>query len=171
MSTSNTPGTVSATITNTPASTGEQPKKKVSFFAHIKEWFDEHFGSIQSDEQTAATALTVCAPLLNTLITLTAGAPIAAKVSAVVATVQTKLNNAIALLNGAEAGDPSHSVDGFLSDVQSTLGTLLADADVKNSTKATQITSIVNTIVGEVEAIQTATAGHTAPVVGATSAA
>ena len=163
---------LSATIGNTPASTAEQaPKKKVSFFAHLKAWFDEHLGSIQSDEKTAATALAVCVPLLNTLITLTAGAPIAAKVSAVATTVQTKLNNAIALLNGAEAGDPSHTVDGFLAEVQTNLGSLLDDVDVKNSTKATQISSVVNTLIGEVEAIQTATAGHVAPVVGAASAA
>jgi hypothetical protein len=81
------------------------------------------------------------------------------------------LNNAIALLNGAEAGDPSHSVDGFLTDVQTNLGTLLTDVDVKNSANAAKITSVVNTLIEEIEAIQSATAGHVAPLVGATTAA
>jgi hypothetical protein len=158
---------ISATLSETPATTGIQARKKLSFFAHIKEWLGEHMGGIQKDEQTAAMALTVAAPLLNTLTTITAGEPIATKVAGVVSKVQTNLNNAIALLNGAEAGDPSHTLDGFLGFVQSDLGTLLTDVDVKNSTKATQITGVVNTLIGEVEAIQTATAGHVAPVVGA----
>jgi hypothetical protein len=169
MSTTQTPATPTP-ATPEPATpepaTPEKESKVKSFFDHIGEWFKDHLGDAQSVEQTAVTALAVAAPLLNTLITLTAGAPIAAKVSAVVATVQTKLNSAIALLNGAEAGDPIHSVDGFLGDVQTNLGALLTDVDIKNSTKAAQITSVVNTLIEEIEAVQTATTDHMAPVVG-----
>jgi hypothetical protein len=41
----------------------------------------------------------------------------------------------------------------LLTSVQTNLGTLLADADIKNSTKAADITGAVNTLIGEVEAI------------------
>jgi hypothetical protein len=154
------------------AATNSDPAKisKVkSFFEHIGEWLKDHLGVAQSVEHTAATALAVFSPLLKQLVVLAAGQSIAAKVSNVVSTVQTNLANAIALLNGAEAGDPSHTLDGFLSGVQTNLGTLLTDVDIKNSAKASEITSLVNTAIGEIEAIQTATAGHSAPVVGATT--
>ena len=154
--------------TSTPAtpakeSTGTEVK---TFFEHVWAALKDHFGDAAKVEQAASIGLGVLAPLLNTLLTLTAGETIASKVAGVVATVQTELANAAALLSGAEAGDPSHTLDGFLSDVQTNLGTLLTDADVKNSTKATEITGVVNTLIGEVEAIQTATAGHVAPLVG-----
>jgi hypothetical protein len=148
----------------------KKESKIKSFFEHIGEWFKDHEETEQTVEHQASIALAVTSPLLNTLLTVVAGEPIAAKVSALVGVVQTKLANAQALLNGAEAGDPSHSLAGFLTDVQENLGTLLTDVDIKNSTKAAQITSIANTLIGEVEAIQTATANHVAPVVGAATA-
>jgi hypothetical protein len=149
--------------------TTQKPSKVKSFFEHIGEWLKDHLGDAQSVEHTAATALAVFSPLLNQLVALAAGQSIAAKVSGVVSTVQTDLANAIALLNGAEAGAPSHTLDGFLSDVQTNLGTLLTDVDIKDSAKASEITSLVNTAIGEIEAIQSATAGHAAPLVGAAS--
>ena len=157
----------------TPATPAKESKVK-SFFEHIGEWLKDHLGDAQTVEHQAATALAVLSPLLSTLITLTAGSAIAAKVASYVSAVQTKLANASALLNGAEttvqSGTPI-TLDSMLSGVQSDMAALLADADVKNSTEIAKIESVCNTIVGEVEAIQTATAGHTAPVVGATSAA
>ena len=112
------------------------------------------------------------APLLNSLTALAAGEPFAAKVSGVVSQVSTALSNTSALLSGAEAGDATHSVAGFLGEVQTALPTLLADADVKNSTKLAQIEGIVNTVLGEVGAIAAAIpAGHSVPVVGTSTAA
>lgn len=159
--------------TSTPA-TASAPSKVKTFFEHIGEWLKDHLGDAQSVEHTAATALAVASPLLNTLLVLTLGQPIAAKVSAAVGAVQTKLANAQALLAGAETtianGSPI-TLDGLLGGIKSDLSTLLADADVKNSAKVTEITSVVNTLIGEVEAVQTATAGHVAPLVGAAATA
>lgn len=139
-----------------------------TFFEHIAEFLKDHLGSTASFEHTAATALGVAEPLLNTLLALTAGEPIAAKVSTVVNSVITDLNNTQALLAGAEAGAADHSLTGFLGSIKANLSTLLADADIKNSTKAAQITDVVNTVIGEVEAVAEAVpAGYSTPVVGA----
>jgi hypothetical protein len=159
---------------STTAQTPQAPSKVKSFFEHIGEWLKDHLGDAQTVEHQAATAIAVFSPLLNTLITLTAGSAIATKVASYVATIQTKLANASALLNGAETtvenGTPI-TLQSVLSGVQSDMAAFLADADVKNSTEIAKITSVCNTIIGEVEAIQTATAGHTAPLVGTSSAA
>lgn len=156
----------------TPAPKESVAKKVLTFFEHIGDFLKDHLGSAASFEQTAATTLTVVAPLLNSLLALTAGEKYATKVSAVVAQVQTSLSNTAALLNGAEAGDATHSVAGFLTEAQTALPTLLADADVKNSTKVAQIEGIVNTVLGEIGAIAAAIPeGHTVPVVGAAPAA
>ena len=105
------------------------------------------------------------------MITLTAGSPIAAKVSGVVHQVITDLTNTAALLNGAQAGDATHSVSAFLGDVVSALPTLLADADVKNSTHLATIEGTVKMVIGEVQAILAALpAGYTSAVAGAKSA-
>jgi hypothetical protein len=161
-----------------PATTGstgtvasqDQPKESFAkktkiFFEHIFSFFDNH---AKAFETSAATTIALVSPLLNTLVTLTAGAKEAAVVSSVVGKVTTALNNTAALLSGAEAGDATHSVTGFLTSVQEDLPTLLADADVKNSTHVAQITGVVNTVLGEVQAILAAVpADHSVPVVGA----
>jgi len=160
-------GSATADTTQTRR-TGDSKVK--SFFEHIGEWLKDHLGDAQTVEHQAATAIAVFSPLLNTIITLTAGSAIAAKTASYVATIQTKLANASALLSGAEttvvSGSPI-TLDSVLTGVKSDLTEFLADVDVKNSTKITEITSVCNTIIGEVEAIQTATAGHVAPVVSA----
>jgi hypothetical protein len=142
----------------------EQPKesiakKIVTFFEHIGDFLKEHLGSAASFEQTAATALTIVKPLLNSLLALTAGEPFAAKVSSVVSQVSTALSNTAALLNGAETGGATDSISGFLSEIQTALPTLLQDADIKNSAKLTQIEAIVNTVLGEIGAISAAIPG------------
>jgi hypothetical protein len=145
----------------------EQSKVK-TFFEHIGEWLEDHLGEASSFEHTAATALGVTAPLLEQLVGEVAGEAVEAKVQSVVTIVQNDLNNTSALLNGAEAGDATHSVAGFLTDAQNALGTLLADADVKNSAKVAKITAIANTVLGEFKAIAAAIPKNfTSPVVGA----
>lgn len=162
---SNTTASAVADTTQTRR-TGDKVK---SFFEHIGEWLKDHLGDAQTVEHQAATAIAVFSPLLNTIITLTAGSAIAAKATSYVAAIQTKLANASALLSGAEtmvvSGSPI-TLDSVLSGIKSDMAEFLADAGVKNSTEIAKITSVCNTIIGEVEAIQTATAGHVAPVVG-----
>lgn len=155
MTTSATPETPesnsAATSDPTPAPKVSTETKIKTFFEHIYDFLKAHLGSAASFEHTAATAISIAKPLLNTLLVLTAGEPIADKVAGVVKQVTTDLNDTSAILSGAEAG--GLTLAGVLESVKSNLGTLLADADVKNSTKATQIEGVVNTIVGEVEAI------------------
>jgi hypothetical protein len=138
-----------------------------TFFEHVGEWFKEHLGSAATFEKTAATAISIAEPLLDTLLTLTAGEPFAVMVCGVVTQVKNDLNNTSAILNGAEATG-GMTVTSLLTSVQTNLGTLLADADIKNSTKAADITGAVNTLIGEVEAIL---AAAPAPAAAATATA
>ena len=150
MSTPETPATPPTPTPETPNPT--PPPKHKSFFAHIWEWLGEHLGSAASFEHTAATAISIAKPLLGTLLALTAGEPSAAKVSKVVDQVTNDLNDTAALLNGAGASG-GITLTSALESVHSNLSTLLADAEIKNSTKAEQITGIVNTLLGEIEAV------------------
>jgi hypothetical protein len=128
--------------------------KLKTFFEKIGEWLKE-IGHSATLEKTALTTLKVAAPLLDTLVGLVAGEPAEALVSKKVDQAQTDIAGAAALLSGASAGG-AVTVTSFLGSVKTNLASLLADADVKNSTKATQIESTVNTVIGEVEAIQAA---------------
>ena len=143
-------------------------KKIEGFFAHVFSWFENdaaHF------EQSAATAISVCAPLLNELLVLTAGSKEAAVVSAAVHKGITVLNDTAAMLSGGEAGSADHTVAGLLTGFVNDLPTLLQDANVKNSAHLAEIEGTVTTVVGEVQAILAAIpAGHIVPVIGASSA-
>lgn len=150
-----TPSVVSMPMSTEPK-VSEGTKIK-SFFEHVGEWLKVHLGTTASFEHTAATALKIAEPLINTLLALTAGEPIAAKVSAVANQVINDLNTTSAILNGA-AATGGITVTSLLTGVQSNLSTLLADADVKNSAKSAEITGIVNSLLGEVEAILSAAA-------------
>jgi hypothetical protein len=152
----------------TPAPKESLGTKVKTFFEHIGEFLKDHLGSAASFEQTAATTLTVVSPLLDSIVAEAAGEPFEAKVAAVIAKVQTSLNNAAAILKGAQVGDATHSLAGFLSEVQTDLPTLLEDAQIKNSAKLAKIEGFANTVLGEVGAIAAAIPeGHTVPVVGA----
>ena len=140
-----------------PAVETAKPSKIKTFFEHVGEWFKEHLGSAASFEKTASTAIGVAEPLLDTLLALAVGEPIAAKVTAIVNQVKNDLNNTSALLAGAEATG-GVTLTSLLGSVQTNLGTLLTDADIKSSTKAAQIADVANTLIGEVQAIQQAAA-------------
>jgi hypothetical protein len=137
-----------------------------TFFEHIDEWMKDHLGNAATFEKTAATAISIAEPLLNTLLALVAGEPFAARVSALVTQVTNDLNNTSAILNGA-AATGGMTVTSLLSGVKSNLGTLLEDADIKNSAKSAEITGVVNTLTGEVEAILAA--AQPAPAAAATA--
>lgn len=128
-----------------------------TFFKKIESFF-KSIGHAAPWEKTAATALSVAAPLLDTLVTLTAGEAAGELVSSIVSAIQTKMAQATALLSTATSDLPPGglTVSGILSDINTNLGTLLADADVKNSTKITQIESVVKTVSGEITAITAA---------------
>lgn len=159
---SDTPNPLGTVQPETPAKESFSQKAKI-FFEHVWSFFDHDAKAFAT---SAATTISLVSPLLNSLIVATAGDKAAAKVSAVVSAVQTKLANVAALLTGAEAGDATHSVAGFLGEIKVDLGALLADADIKNSAKVAQITGVVNTVLDEVGAIAEAIPeDHPAPTV------
>jgi hypothetical protein len=127
-----------------------------SFFKKIDDFF-KTIGHEATWEKTASTTLAVAAPLLDTLVTLTLGEPAGELVAKTVSAIQTKMAQASALLAGAEAGvQGGVTVASVFSDINSNLGTLLADADVKNSKKIAQVESIAKTVTGEISAIMAA---------------
>jgi hypothetical protein len=134
-----------------------------TFFEHVWDWLKAEAPHASSWESAALTALKVSAPLLNTLITLTAGAPIAAKVAGVVSQAQADIAGAAATISTAGAATGGLTISSFLGSVQANLGTLLTDADVKNATEFTKIESTINTVVGEVQAITSLMPAATAP--------
>jgi hypothetical protein len=139
---------MSTTPTPTPA-----PAAKKSFFDKIGDFFKDIFDNKATWEKTASTALAVVGPLLDTVVGLTAGSAAATAVSNVITQVQKDLQAALALLSSDTGGTAKQQVTQLISGVQSQLATLLADADVKNSAEAAKITSAVNLISGELQAI------------------
>jgi hypothetical protein len=125
------------------------------FWDKVEAAFKKLFGSTKW-EQTASSVVTYVAPLLETLVALTAGGPAAAIVTGIVNTVQADLATVAAVVNGATATPPVNELAAVmqaLASIQTNLPALLTAAEVKNSTNASKITAVVNTIIGEVEAI------------------
>jgi hypothetical protein len=159
MTTEQTPATSAAA-----APLAKESKLK-SFFDHIGEWF-EGMGKSGNWEHKAALAVAVVRPLVIELVTLAAGTKAADKVSGVATQVGTDLNDAEAILTGAETTGKI-TLSGALTSIQVNLGKLLTDADIKNSEKASEITQAATTILGEVQAIAEAVpADHSTPVTG-----
>jgi len=124
----------------------------------IKTFFEKIFDFLKAEapkaatwEKAAATALNVASPLLDELVGLTAGEAAETVVSNIVAQVKKDMAGASAVLAGS--GGTTATLNSFLSSIQTNMGTLLTDADVKNATKFTEIESTANTVIGEIEAV------------------
>lgn len=131
---------------------------KTSFFKKIEAFFKKVFTSTKW-ETTASSALLVVGPLLQTVITLLAGAPAGSAVGTILADVQTDLGAAKAFIDDANLTGATSSraaAVNLLNSVKTNLPQLLAAAEVKNSGKTAEITSIVNTITGELGEILSA---------------
>jgi hypothetical protein len=124
----------------------------MSFFKDIEAIFKKVFGSTNW-EQTAETTITVAAPMLETIVALAAGGPAAAAVTGVVKQVQNDLAATTMLLRSASGPTVKQKISNLITGINANLQTLLADADVKNSAKAAEITAAVNGISGELQAI------------------
>jgi hypothetical protein len=125
------------------------------FWYKVEDAFKKLFGST-TWEKTASSVLTYLAPLLETLVALTAGGPAAALATGIVDTLQSDLATVAAVVNGANATPPANELAAViqaLESIETKLAALLTAAEIKNSTNAAKITAVVNTIVGEVEAI------------------
>jgi len=122
----------------------------MSFFSKVEAFLKKVFGSAKF-ENTARAALTIVAPLTETIVGLVAGEPAAAAVGAIINQVQSDLGVAATVIGEA---DQTPTLDGALSAVTSNLQTLLTAGHISDPTTLAKVTTVVNTIVGEVEAIQ-----------------
>jgi hypothetical protein len=122
----------------------------MSFFSKVEAWLKKVFGSPKW-ENTARATLTIVAPLTETIVGLVAGEPAAAAVGAIINVVQSDLGVAATVIGQADA---TPTLDGALSAITTNLQALLTAGHISNPTTQTKVTAIVNTIVGEVEAIQ-----------------
>lgn len=127
------------------------------FFQKVESFFKKIFGSSKW-EKTASTVLTIVTPLLTTLLTLTAGPAVAVAVGGILATAQKDLAAAAVLLDdidqaGTSATATPQQVVNILNAVKGNLTSILSIAEVKNSGKQAEITTTVNTIVAEIDAI------------------
>lgn len=125
-----------------------------SFFHRVGAAFKKLFGSSTWEKQ-AASAISYVAPLLETIVGLSAGSAAQAEVTSVVTTVQTDLATVAAVIDGGTVSDAhgAQVVINALTSVKSNLSGLLEVAAIKNSDKQAAITSAVNLIVGEVDAM------------------
>ncbi len=117
-------------------------KKIISFFVNI-------FGST-TWEQEASNSISLVAPLIETIVTLTAGESNSATVANVIKEVQTDLTDIVSFINGT---GPNVNVTSVLNSIISNLDSLLAAGHIKNAVTLTKVTSIVTTIINEIEAI------------------
>ena len=128
----------------------------MSWFSKVVTWF-EHLGH-SNWEQSASTTLKLVAPLTETIVTEAAGEADADKVQSLVTEVQSDLAVAATLISGADAPGASAGtqITTALNSVTANLGGLLSAGHIKNPATLTKVTSIVKTVVGEVEAILSA---------------
>lgn len=119
-------------------------------FGKIESLFKEVFGSAATWEQIASTTITVVSPIVETIITLTAGEPAALAVAAIVAQIQTDMANVAKTITAAGS---SPTVTTTLNSIITNLQALLTGADIKDATTLTKVESVVKTLVAEFEAI------------------
>jgi len=131
----------------------------MSFFKGIESFFKKLFGSTNW-EKTASTTLALVGPLTEEIVALSAGEPAAAEVQSIITEVQSDLALVSGVVSGATPASASPSListaTNSLNSVKSNLSGLLAAGHIKDPAKVAQVTGLVNTIVGEVEAILSA---------------
>lgn len=121
-----------------------------TFFAKLKKLFDELFGSEAAIAKVISVTLGVVTPLVETIVTLTAGEPAAAAIAAVVQTVQADLATVTATV--ASAG-PTPTLESDLNAIITNLKALETGAGIKDSATQKSVSTAVTTIVAELQAI------------------
>lgn len=146
----------------------------MSFFSKIEKVFKDIFGS-NKWEQTAATALSIVSPLVETMAALIAGEPAAALLQGILTKVQAGLSSVSSLAASVAAGTANSTTaageaKGILSGVQSQLQSLLTAGQIKDPATLAKVTAIANTIIEESEAILAALPVGAAPATPAPTA-
>lgn len=109
-----------------------------SKFEHLLAEFE---GKAPAIEKVMAATLTFVGPILQTIVTLTAGAPTAALVAEVVSKAQSDL----AAVNGlVTAIGPTSSVASILDGVASDLSALLPAAGITDSATVAKVSLVIN---------------------------
>lgn len=144
-----------------------------TFFEKVVAEFEKLFKTA-SWEQTAQSVITYAAPLVENLIGLVAGGPAEALVTGVVNIIKSDLATLSAVVTGASAALPAAATDiqvaeAALTSIQNNLSAILQSAEVKSAATAAKVTSVVNTILGEVQALlgSISTAANHAPATAA----
>lgn len=134
----------------------------MSIFSGIKTFFGkvghviEHLFGDASFEQTVQSTISYIAPLLVTLLQLTAGTATATKAAQIISTIKADLGTVATTVQMAKVtpGTPAAAtLQQALASVQSNLQEILSDADIKSSTKAADITATIGLVSGEIDAI------------------
>ena len=136
-----------------------------SFFSKIKAFFEKVLGS-GNWERTVGSVITIVAPLVESLVALTAGEPEAAEIQSVVNQVQSDLAVVAALATSvtpATGATTYQQIGTVLNGVKTNLASLLAAGHVKDTATVTKVTAIVDTVTNEVEAILSELPTATAP--------
>jgi hypothetical protein len=127
----------------------------MKFWHKVEAAFKKLFGTT-TWEKTTSSVLTYLGPLVVTLIGLAGGPAAAAAAAAILATVQNDLATLSAVVEGATATPAPNELataKNALASIRTNLPQLLDLAEVKNSANASKITSVVNTVISEVDAI------------------
>lgn len=139
--------------TPTPAA----PVAKHHWFTGIWDFFKKLAHS-NTWERSVSTTLNLIAPLTEEIVTLTAGEAAATEVQSIVTQVQNDLALVSGVVSGAESGAAANptalgTAQSALQSVSSNLSGLLAAGHIKDPATLTKVTSTVDMIVGEIEAI------------------
>lgn len=127
----------------------------ITFFEKVGSTLKKLFTSHGWETKAIAT-INYVAPMVETIVALTAGGPAATIVANVVNIVKADLATVATVCQDgmpAPGSTAAQTVTSALNSVKSNLTELLADADVKNSAKAEEITAVTTTIIGEANAL------------------
>lgn len=124
-----------------------------TFFHKVGSAFKKLFGS-STWEKTASSTITFVAPLLETIVGYVAGSGAENTVKGIIGTVQSDLATIAAVVDGGQVDAHGTAVVvSALNSVRANMSGLLNLAEVKNSDKQAAITTAVNLVVGEVDAM------------------
>jgi hypothetical protein len=126
-----------------------------SFFEAVGSELEKLFGSA-GFEQKVVAVISYAAPIVETIAQLAGGPAASALVTNIINAIKTDLATVSAVVQGGTvaAGTPTATtVETALKSIQTNLASLLSAADIKSSAKAGEITTYVNLLSGEVNAL------------------
>jgi hypothetical protein len=142
-----------ASVAVVVSNTAKAEESVMTFFAKVEAWFKKVFTKAPGWEKTASAVLTYVAPLLETVVALTAGSPAETFVAGVIGKVQSDMAVAAVTIEDATS---SVSLTGVLTSIQTNLSSLLTAGQITDAATVTKVTAVVNTIIAEIKAVAAA---------------